>query len=600
MKGILCALILLLAWVSRASPIEHRPPHSNNIIVIIQPALAGPEVDPNTYWSPLWVLWPRSIGGGKGGSLLSVATGAVWVGDATDFWTANLNDIKRHGFFQMRTRMIGPIRTDLLLNSKGGASVNALVLSLNSDSAKMNPFWASEAWPPDSLMVAEASSWDDVRMFESVTSGRVLVFEYPPRVDVSWTRFWLRGHGWPADGKGRSGKGPSRGRVSGEKLGVVNAATAPRSSDSAVPGLIGSRHLILLVMHPEEFYWDSVDNRSWPGANRLLELNHVTGPWFAFGWMLFTLGGIVWGATLVAHERSSRVVPYLLTTILLSPAIVDGAGFMGRQLGVTSWPVWLLLSTLVALGCFYSLGGLQRRFLPKAHPLLSGFFLGFVILFLIDPVWSFMSPVLGGRVWPVSPVALASLFGYLTGMVACIQGCGKPWIWAARAVCIVMVLAGFMTRVWLSADIGAASILPVMAWLIGERRFRWPMLIIALLWPTSLAPLLFNGNHWHPVGLLVSGFDVNRLNAYDYVDFITCASLQVFVPVAGGIALFGFRFFFHQIKGVMQLDLRRSALPTSALVAAAAGVLHPVFLYAALTLATGAASVLLLDAVQTM
>jgi len=35
-------------------------------------------------------------------------------------------------------------------------------------------------------------------------------------------------------------------------------------------------------------------------------------------------------------------------------------------------------------------------------------------------------------------------------------------------------------------------------------------------------------------------------------------------------------------------------------VAAAAGVLHPVFLYAALTLATGAASVLLLDAVQTM
>src|ERR1022692_2278577 len=209
----------------------------------------------------------------------------------------------------------------------------------------------------------------------------------------------------------------------------------PQQTDIPVPGLIRARLLMRLVTYPEEFKWVQVNIRSWPGANRFFEVDHTSGPYVAGSWFAFAAFVAIWGAVVVVNERSSRALPVVLTALLLSPAIVDLAGFVGRFLGVGEWPIWILLSADALLTVSSVLRTVQNHYAPKLHPLIAPFALGLLVLGLVDPIWGFMSPVFDARTWAVSPIGIAAIFGYLTGFVSFIQVSGTRWKWVGRFAC---------------------------------------------------------------------------------------------------------------------------------------------------------------------
>jgi len=378
------------------------------------------------------------------------------------------------------------------------------------------------------------------------------------------------------------------------------SAVVPMQVDLPAPGLIRARHLVSLIQHPETFRAAKIDIRSWPGSNRFLEVNRSFGLAVAAVWIAMICGLTAWGVSLVSAERSGHVLPVLLSWALLSPAVVSLAGLAGRFLGVEHWSVWLVLSSLILVMLSYALASGLRKWSTGHHPLLAVFAVGLVTMAAIDPIWSFMSPVFGGRSGVVSPLALGAVFGYLVGFIASLSGAGTVAQWVGRAACFAFLAGGLGLRAWWTPDLGSTLFVPVAALLIGEGHFRWPMLVAFGLWPSSLVPLVTGGFVWAPMGLLVHGHDRQGINLAGYVDFIGSPSLALFILVAGGIAIFGFRFFFHQMRMLGKLDARRHALSFAALSAAAFGLLHPVFLFSSLTVGAGALMAMLFDAVQTM
>ncbi len=590
MTRLLWVWAILILMLSPAVVLAEPITHHNNVLVLIQPALAGPDVHPEAYWKPEWVLWPPTLDVSQGGRLCSVASGANWVGETAFLGSSNHAELSHRGFFDLRSKLLGPIRTDVLLNSKGGASSNALFLALNRDVAKVKPYWADEAWPTESLMVAEAASWDDVHLFEKATTGRVLVVEYPPQAEIPWTRYWMMGQGWPEGSP----------TIARSRPGLADVAVVPLSKGSIVPGLIQATQLIPLTMRPDEFRWASVGLANWPGANQLLSLNHTIGRWFCGFWMLLVALAVVWGTILVVNERTSRAMPMAFATVLISPAAVSFSGILHRNLGLTAWPVWCLVAFSALLASSGLLYLLQKKVLPKSHPLASLFFVGFLTMCLGNPVWGFLSPELGGRVWPVSPIAIAALFGYLLGFYACIYEYGSWSVWVGRAVCLIPLAVTFISNPWWKADLFATCIIPLAAILIAERRVGWRQLSLGIVVSAGLLPWSHFHFGWAPAGLIFRGQDYGAINAYEYVEFLLSPSFFVFVMFATGITIFGFRFFFRQMRNLRQLDLRRDALVYGTLAIAFAGVFHPIFFYSAMVLAVGAMSALLFDAVQTM
>ena len=461
---------------------------------------------------------------------------------------------------------------------------------MSDDSGKVHPYFLDDDWPIGSLMVGEASGWEDVSRFEAATSSRVLVVEYPPAMDITWTRYWLRGVGWPNQGGVRKVGPPT----------LPEQAVVPSQSAVPIPGLVMATKILPLAAHPEQFHWQFVDLKNYLGPNRFLELGHQVGPIFCIGWMLFGAVLVVWGAWLVSNEHSSRLLPTLYTLLLLSPAAIAVTGQLERQLGMPAWSVWLFVSAFGLLSLSAILNGQLKRRLPKCHALFAVYLVSAVVLTFVDPIWSFESPVLGGRVWPVSPIAMASWIGSLGGVSAFLPATSPKWIWGTRAVLVTLSLYLWLGHPWWKGDSSFAMFGILVAWVIGERKFRWPMLACCFAWPLSLIQLIRYGFTWSPVGLLLFGKDLRGINAYEWVDFLMSWSFIGFFLLAGGIAMFGFRFFFHQIRNLMQLDLRRKALPTLAITMAAAGFLQPAMLYGSLTVAFASIVALLFDAVQTM
>lgn len=573
------------------------PVHSNDILVLIQPAQAGPAVDSDSYWQPQWVLWPPDVAAGDGGRLLSIATGANWVGDPADFgfvaldrgqaWrSADFEKQRNVGRFAVRSAMYGGLRTDLLVGKSGSASRNGLRLALNGDSPVVKPFRIDDRnWPAGSLMVAEASGWDEVAQLKASTVGRVLVVEYPPKQDTPWSRYWLMGHGWQIGGVGLTA--------------TAENAVVPMQADLPVPGLIRARMLVPLVEHPGRFRTAEVTPRDWPGASRFLETSQADGFYLGAGWIAACVGAVIWAAVLIANERESKVLPALLNAVMLSPAIVALAGVLERDLGVQEWPVWLALSAVTLVAATLGLGAGIRRWAPRSHPLLSLCVVGLIVLAVADPLWGFLSPVFGGGSLTVSPIALGAMCAYLGALVAFLRGAGKL-VWLGRLACLMFLLGGAWMRAWWLGDLGAALFVPTACLIVGEGWFQKPMLVAFLLWPASLFVLVTGGFVWAPLGLLKDAQGRSGINLALYSDFLLSPSLVVALALTGAIALFGFKFFFHQLRTLVKIDRRRNALPWLAACGGAFGLLHPAFLPAAVVLGVGAALALMCDAVQTM
>ena len=594
MKRTLSVAILLL--MSSIQAMAQR--YANNVLVLIQPALAGPRVDPLNYWQPQWVLWPPAVQNANGGRLLSVSSGADWVGDSRDFqfevqkdghsWRArNFDAMVDRGHFAVRYASFGVLGVGLLSDSSDSVSPNALRLALNPNSPVVRMHRIHDLdWPVADLMIMEASSWDEIADLERWTRGRILVVEYPPQEDVPWTRYWLKGGGWS---------------ISGIDLKLSSdSAIVPTQKGSQVPGLIRARMLIPLVMNPDRFVVSNVTVKNWPGANRFLTVSHSYGLLIGAIWILSIVGIVIWGAVLVANERESHIVPVLMVGAFLSPASVNLAGVLGRYLGADAWPIWIGLSSVTVVMLAFGVGALVKSLLPRSHPLFSVCAVGFIVMVSCNPVWSVMSPLFSGRNLLLSPVALGATFGYLVGVGCFLRGSGAHWIWLPRLLSIAFLAIGCGYRLWWASDLNATLFISVASWVISEDLFQWPVIVAFGFWPTSLLPIIAGGFTWAPLGLLYRGGDLVGLNTAEYVDFLLSVSLWICVTVFLWVALFGYQFFFYQLRKLARMDARRKMLPYAAVSSVAFGLLHPIFLMASLSVTVGAGCALLFDAVQAM
>ena len=589
--------MVLLASALASAQVPSRPIHPNNVLVLIQPALAGPNINPLNYWQPQWVLWPPTLNENDGGQLLSVITGADWIGNLGDFqfeaigrdsWRSkNFNRIVSRGTFELRKQTLGDVRTDLLVSSSGSASPNALRLALNANSDVIQSHHLDDSsWPNDSLMVTEASSWDEIAHLIPFTSGRVLVIEYPPRPGMPWTRYWLRGTGW---------------RIGSSALQEKpDQATVPTPTGSPVAGLIPASLLIKLVQSPNLFQAVEVNNFNWPGANRFLDIGRADGL-LLDGFLALLIGGLlVWGAIVVANERTSRVLPVMLIAAYLIPAIFCVSGSVGRKWGLNVWPIWLVLTTLLVSFLAFCFKVILLKRIPRAHPLLGPSLVGLLCLTVCDPIWSFMGPLMSPHPSPKFAIAFGALFGYLVCFVGSLRGTSVRCQWVGRASMVCLFLLGIFTRIWWTEDLTAGVFCFLMAFLLAEGR---SLLTIAALIGLSIpgqAILILHGLNWAPNGLLTNGYSSQGLNLANFVDFLTSPAVWFALAISLWVAIFGFRFFFHQLKMLIRLDARRTAMPLATGSSLLFSLLHPSFLASVTVVATGAACVLLSDAVQAM
>jgi hypothetical protein len=435
-------------------------------------------------------------------------------------------------------------------------------------------------------MVMEASGWDEIVNLERLTSGRILVVEYPPQDNIPWTRYWLRGTGWSISGM--------------NLVSSTDSAVVPTQRGLLVPGLIRARMLIPLLLTPNRFVAVKVNLRNWPGANRFLNVSHSYGLFFGAAWLLSIVGIVIWGAVLVANERVSHVAPVLMAGAILSPASVNLAGVLGRNLGVDSWPVWIGLSSVAVVMLAFGVGALLRKWMPRCHSLLSVSVVGLVVMVFCNPLWSMMSPLFAGKNTQVSPIALGATFGYLVGLGSFVRGAGARWVWLPRLASIAFLAGGCAFNTWWASDLDSTLFVSVASWVISEGLFRWPVVAAFACWPASLLPIIAGGFTWAPLGLLYRGGDLAGLNTAEYLDFLTSVSLWICVTVALWVALFGYKFFFYQLRKLARMDIRRKMLPYATVSSAAFGLLHPIFLLASLSIAAGTVCAILFDAVQTM
>ncbi len=585
-----CWVAFLCAALTFGNPIKESGRHENNVLVLIQPAMAGPDVDPANYWKPEWILWPSQVDLQTSGLLLSLATGIGWVGNGRLFQANAQTELRNRGVFEVRDQLHRAIPCGLLSLNSAKKPVDAALVALAVDSKLHRACTSNNMWPQQSLMVTEASSWDQVALLERSTTGRILVLEYPPKPQLRWTRYWLKGHHWLPNQKSKP-LSPSE---------LTTKADVPISTRWRVPGLITAAEVLPLITEPSQFKWHRVNDKDWPGVNRYFETAQRSGIWVLLVWMLLAAGFICWGTALVAAERNSKVLAWFLQWLILSPAILAATGGLSRFAGLSAWPIWLLLSNILFVASLALLKNLQNRWLRKAHPLVSSMALGLVGLALCDPIWSFMSPLFGGRVWTTSPVAIAAIYGYAVGFLTSLKGCRRRIEWVARISLSAMVLLGWFTKSWWAQDPSFLMFAVLSIWILSERLEKPWMIVFVVFWPMSVYWMISHGVVWAPKGLLLTSRNWQGLNLYEYFEFLSSNSLLIFLPVTTVICLFGYRFFFRQMKNLRQLDLRRNALPNASIALTLLGVFHPVYLFSGLTLATGAMASLLVDAVQTM
>ncbi len=594
MRRVLGCLLAAAAISCPGQPIKSED-HHNNVLLLIQPSIAGPSVDPLTYWQPQWILWPPAGNPVAGGRLLSVLSGRDWRGRPDDYrfsatpgrigWRASgFDKLVASGYFVSKRDNLGSTETRLLMGLHGAVTPNALRLALNSTGPEVFPCTlADKHWQEGNLMVGEASSWDEVAEVEHSTDGRVLVVEYPPREDAPWTRYWLRGSGW-------------------KQSGLIQAnsehAVSPTDPEVGVPGLIPARSLGRLLLRPGQFQRAVLTPNSFAGANRYLSLSHRTG-WLLSILTVVLIGAVLtWCAGLAAHERTSLVAPKLLTAVLLSPSIIVLAGNLTRWGGPDAWAVWVSLSGFALLMVLAGMQAAQRRIAPRGHPLMSVSLVTLTTLGLGDPKWGLLSPLFAGRLDLLSYTAFGAFSCSAIGLVASVRGCGSRWVWGMRLGIGALLAIGWTLQPWWGLDRSALLFSGVAAILIGEQMMDARWLVVFALWPFSVYRCLVFGVAWAPMGLLSTLKTAGALNSARYIEFLMAPAAWVSAMVAVWCFVFGSKFLVHQFKRLIDTDPRRNALSFGGAAAGAFSVLNPEFLPAALTSLVAALAFLLWESIQ--
>lgn len=556
-------LLCLLSSLLRAS----------DALILIDPDKAEPIVAEENYLHGEWILWPPEDNPGSGNRLLSIFSGMDWTvpSNALGFGleasgayrSAAFEELRAKGYLARRDELAADVRT--ITSKTGSVSADALLLGLSSRSPIVTPRKWTDAWP--GVIVAEATSWDEIQAIVDRSGGKALVIEYPPHEKKRWTRFWLRGPGW--------------------------STQLPQYDPWSIPGLIPASQAGSLLLQPDEFRWNQNSVANWGGANRWLTFTNYYAPLFFAIVMAFTTFFAGCATYLISREEQARVTGLVLKYFTLFPAAVLLCGRATVALGRDGVVAWLPLSFLILVVISQLLGGFVARILPSGNRMLAIGLVGFLATALSDPLWSLYSNVLGPLPTKVSPEAFGALAGYLIMVSGSARG-----TWLSHMVPAGTLAWGVIARPWWVGSDLILLLMAIAAWFCGQGWFRPWQLIVAFLAPLADGQILRHGLTWAPGNLNSNASSFGALNLARHVEFLASPGFMTTAVVAGGLAVFVERFFFHRLRQVIRKDPRMESLFHGALVFGAMGLSQPPFLYAALLCFVGGSLSLLAEAAR--
>jgi len=347
------------------------------VLVLIRPDRAGPQVDIHSYLHGEWVLWPYRSGGSDLADLWTMTTGQVWAPSEGD----------PEGLAIAQRRWLGAIGTQ-------GQDLGSL------ERLRTGPGTTT-------VTVREVQGWDEVANL--ARKDRVLVLEYPPRPGQHWSRYWLYGMGWP---KGLP-------------------------SPTGVRGLLPAGSVLSLVAKPTGVSWQDNDTASWGGANRWLEHINFGGPLLLFLMALVTVYASGCALYCLLIEQSGPLAALLIRFAMLGPFAMLGGTWLNLRFGIDQWAAHCLVVWVLLIG-LTSLLALTRP-LNSVSPLAIAAAVSTLVLLTTPLDWSFLSPVLsqtasrsGALTLGLGASAIVAIHAYLPRPQSMVASVALAFLFAAK------------------------------------------------------------------------------------------------------------------------------------------------------------------------
>ena len=542
-------------------------------LILIRHDRAGPNLPTADFLHPDWLLWPAVQLPNSENGLLSIETDLDWEGQPEDLafgsvgrqtWQSlNRDSLKARGYLEARRSYLRGDEPRLVSSPGGVVSPESLLLCQGN----LPTIQASSSVPKKSAwLVYEALDWDGAASISRKCGGRALVVEYPPQPGTLWTRFWRFGNGWP------------------------DSASSPVESDLRVPGLVRMRSAYRLLRHPEQFSWAANPISTWGGANRWLRHDFRTSPWIGAGLFLvaFLVGAL--GLYAVANERTDPFVRFLIFGVLVFPASDELAMNVAFRVGLTSWPVLLVVCELGLLGIAAAVAVLVQRWRPEVPSSIGVFLVGAIVTTMLSPVWSDFSPSLRWPATAVSPELCAAWIGYLSGLWSIVSRWGKVYLAVGGAMALACI------AISVQRDGAPRVALAVIPWAAGLGLCRGVFLVALICYPPSLAALA-QGFVWEPYYLIPNLRETGGVNGAEWVRFGLSPGLLATIFATGTVALFSDRFVAYRLRSRLTENPRSAVVLSAATGMAALGVLNPVLLSGAVFLASGGALCVVAEAI---
>lgn len=510
-------------------------------IVLIAPADAGPAVDPTTYFHPNWVLWtPASVDTGSN-RVLALLSGIDWtlpghrgapmrVGDAWSLPQAQ--NLERFGYFRARARR----EVVCLASPRSAVSPDALLLAATGTRAIRAWPWM-KPFPANSLVVYEAHDWDEVSSI-ATRCFRTLVLEYPPRAGRDSSRGWIFERGRRIDLR------------DGQASLVID-------QDVGIPGVFSARRALDVIANRLPTRSRSADRLE--DANRWLEAMRVARPWVLGLFGALGAIGVVFAASAIMREKHSQWASSLLIMgFLFVPAVTLGCGLASRTSisGVAAFIVviWLGASSLMigpsaiaperfetgrVIGSCATVAALMLALSTPSESILSGVFERLPYGFSPEAVGVFWAAVILQSAW-MRPVWTVGVLVAVAGGGIILQGW---WVHPDGALCLGVGLA-------------VMQLDRVPTWLV--------------------IPLSLVGSYASP------SVPVGQWSAHRFERFFISPAFWSTALLAAFTALFGDRFFIHQVRSILRQRESYRRIGRASLLALAFGMTHAEWTHAGL------------------
>ena len=506
------ALMLGLA-VSAAAQVSERA----TVLAFIRPADAGPQIPLAIDSQPTWVVWPTASSGKGLNRIQSIISGLDWDGDNPDFlvsmrpgghsWVTNHRAMSQRGMGIAVGRTLGPVPPRLVQSESGAIAPEVYAAAYHPSGPDITSVPPTGPFLPGILHITRLHKWEDIEGLQRAGAGRILVVEYPPPADRSWSHFWLLGAGWP-DG-------------------------VPVAAGSEHPGLFPARELGSLLAQPVAMAWVPATSS---GPLPWLQFFESGAVPIVAGWLLaiFAIYGLAMWSLMT--ERRSEAASFLFRLAFLSPA----AWLMSAGLAQNLGPSWTIPVFGLALGVSFGLAGLLQLLLEKAdvrcHPLFTTAVSGAILSTAFDPAFSIFGSLKAISDGALPGYALGCFLSYWVATVAFCPVAPDFASWSVRGALGFVLGFGLLQNAWWEAFPNAAIALPIFALIAGERWIGTSRLakvgtLLAVLWLMGIQ-VVRTGFTFLPDNLQVEIWDRYSLNFWSVVMFLIS-------PVFLSTALFG-------------------------------------------------------------